>query len=126
MKIHVNIVAALRIFSGGVGIIASVGIFVIFLAFGLLGGMTTGDRDAYVVAIVGPIVGMVIFLLSLPELIGGLGLLKLKGWGRILVLIVSIIGLVQFPLGTAVGIYSLWVLFHEETIKLFATGKPKT
>jgi hypothetical protein len=119
MKIHVRIVAALRIFSGGVGIIASVGIFVLFVAFGLLGGMTTGDEEAYALAFIGPIIGLAVFILSLPELIGGLGLLKMRGWGRILVIIVSIVGLVQFPLGTAVGIYSIWVLFHQDTIKLF-------
>ncbi len=119
MKLHVNIVAALRIFSGGIGIVASVIIFVVLVGFGVLGGVTTGDKEVYGLAIAGLILGLSIFLLSLPELIGGLGLLKLRGWGRILILIVSVIGLIQFPLGTAVGIYSLWVLFHKETIELF-------
>lgn len=123
MKIHVNIVAALRIFSGGVGILASVAIFVIFVGFGLLGGISTGDEEAYILAIVGPIIGLAVLLLSLPELIGGLGLLKMRSWGRILVIIVSIIGLIQFPLGTAIGIYSIWVLFHKETIELFEQKK---
>ncbi len=123
MKIHVNIVAALRIFSGGVGILASVAIFVIFVGFGLLGGISTGDEEAYILAIIGPIIGLAVLLLSLPELIGGLGLLKMRNWGRILVIIVSIIGLIQFPLGTAIGIYSIWVLFHKETIELFEQKK---
>jgi hypothetical protein len=119
MKIHVYIVAALRIFSGGVGIVASVIIFVLFLGFGVFGGITTGDEEAYALAIIGPIIGLCVFFLSLPELIGGLGLLKFRKWARILILIVSIIGLIQFPLGTAFGIYSIWVLFHKETIGLF-------
>jgi hypothetical protein len=119
MKVHVYIVAALRIFSGGVGIVASIIIFTLFLGFGVFGGIATGDEEAYALAIIGPIIGFGVFLLSLPELIGGLGLLKFRRWGRILVLIVSIVGLIQFPLGTAVGIYSLWVLFHRETIELF-------
>ena len=123
MKIHVNIVAALRIFSGGVGILASVAILVIFVGFGLLGGISTGDEEAFILAIVGPIIGVAVLLLSLPELIGGLGLLKMRSWGRILVIIVSIIGLIQFPLGTAIGIYSIWVLFHKETIELFEQKK---
>lgn len=126
MKIHVYIVAALRIFSGGVGMLASIVILVLFVGFGLLGGMTTGDEEAYVLAIVGPIVGLGIFLLSLPELIGGLGLLKLRKWGRILILIVSIVGLIQFPLGTAIGIYSIWVLFHSDTIELFEKQKKQS
>lgn len=119
MKTHVYIVAALRIFSGGIGVVLSVIIFVVFTGFGLLGGISSGEEEAYLFAILGPIIGLTVFLLSLPELIGGLGLLKFRRWGRILMIIVSVVGLVQFPLGTGVGIYSLWVLFHRETMELF-------
>jgi hypothetical protein len=55
----------------------------------------------------------------IPQISGGVGLLKKKPWGRTLILIVSVLGLVFFPFGTALGIYSIYVLTHQETIKLF-------
>jgi hypothetical protein len=40
----------------------------------------------------------------------GFSLLQRKPWGRTLAIVVSILALFRFPLGTALGIYTLWVL----------------
>ena len=58
-------------------------------------------------------------VVSIPGIIGGIGLLKYKNWARILVLIISAIGLLNVPFGTALGIYSIWTIVQDETIKLF-------
>jgi len=58
-------------------------------------------------------------LLSIPGLIAGIGLFKRKEWARILTLIISIISLLNFPIGTAVGVYSIWALVHPEVIDQF-------
>ncbi len=58
-------------------------------------------------------------LLSLPGIIGGIGLLQRRSWARILVLILAIFNLVNIPFGTALGIYSLWVLLNSETAQVF-------
>ena len=48
----------------------------------------------------------------------GVGLLQHKSWGRVLAIIMSIVMLFKFPIGTAIGIYALWVLFsHVRTTK---------
>ena len=60
-------------------------------------------------------------LLSIPELIGGIGLLKRRGWARILVLIIGILDLINIPIGTAIGIYTIWVLLNEKTAQLFTS-----
>lgn len=57
--------------------------------------------------------------MSLPGLIGGIGVLKRQNWARILVLILSVLQLFNVPFGTAVGIYSLWALTRAETMALF-------
>jgi hypothetical protein len=59
-------------------------------------------------------------VLSLPGIIGGIGLLREKEWARILVLILSGFNLFNVPIGTAVGIYSIYVLLQPETVQLFA------
>ncbi len=61
----------------------------------------------------------VLFIVSLLGILGGIGVLKRKEWGRIITLIVSILNLIHIPIGTALGVYSLWVLMNDETIKMF-------
>ena len=49
----------------------------------------------------------------------GYGLLKYKSWARILAIILAILNLFLFPIGTALGIYTLVIMFNEETKVLF-------
>jgi hypothetical protein len=43
-------------------------------------------------------------------LIAGYGLLNRRPWGRVLAIIAGVLALIKFPIGTALGIYTLWVL----------------
>jgi uncharacterized membrane protein (DUF2068 family) len=43
-------------------------------------------------------------------LVAGWGLLNREPWGRVLALVLGFIALIHVPLGTALGIYTLWVL----------------
>jgi len=36
--------------------------------------------------------------------------------------VLSVPGLLNFPIGTAIGIYSIWVLVQDETARLFGSG----
>ena len=40
----------------------------------------------------------------------GIGLLKRQSWGRVVAIIAAVLALIKFPFGTALGIYTLWVL----------------
>ena len=40
----------------------------------------------------------------------GIALLRVRRWGRIVALIAAVLALFKFPLGTALGVYTLWVL----------------
>ena len=53
------------------------------------------------------------------NLIAGIGLLKFKSRARILALILAVLNLLAIPIGTALGIYTLWVLLTKETEPLF-------
>jgi len=54
----------------------------------------------------------------------GLGLLQYKSWARILAIILGILNLILFPIGTAVGIYTLIIMFNDEAKALFNGGSP--
>ena len=57
--------------------------------------------------------------MSLPGIVAGVGLLKFRPWARILAIILAIINLFLFPIGTALGIYTLIIMFNDETKALF-------
>lgn len=119
MEKHVIIVAALRIAFGALGLLTAVIVFMAVVG----GGLISGDADAIrATAIIGPALAAFLVLTSLPGIIGGVGLLKWKGWARVLVIILAILDLFNIPIGTALGIYTLWVLLKDETAQLFAAG----
>ena len=53
------------------------------------------------------------------DVVAGYGLLNYKSWARILAIILAILNLCLFPIGTALGIYTLVVMFNQETEALF-------
>ena len=57
--------------------------------------------------------------LALPGFAAGYGLLKRRVWGRVLAIIVAALDLFNIPIGTAVGLYALWVLTHEKAAGYF-------
>ena len=117
MEKHITLVAVLNIVFGTLGML--IGITTLAAISG--GGLISRDPTAMkITGIVGPAVGFFFFLTSLPEVIGGIGLLKRRGWARILVMIISILDLLAIPIGTAIAIYTLWVLLNEKTAQLFA------
>ena len=50
----------------------------------------------------------------------GLGLLQRQDWGRVLAIVLGVISLINIPFGTALGIYTLWVLVSPGADKEYA------
>lgn len=48
-------------------------------------------------------------------LLAGWGLLNREPWGRVLALVLGFIALLNPPLGTALGVYTLWVLLPADS-----------
>ena len=121
MEGHITAVGALRIGYGSCGIILAIIIFFTTIGVGFIVAEEGGDDTALAVisAVMIPIV-ILLMLLSLADIIGGIGVLKRKNWARYLVMIHSVLDFFNIPFGTAIGIYSLWVLSHGETARLFA------
>jgi hypothetical protein len=57
-----------------------------------------------------PFITIVIYIRSGLGLLVGIGLLRREKWARPLALVVGILMLLKVPFGTALGIYTLWVL----------------
>ena len=54
-------------------------------------------------------------LASLVGLLAGWGLLERRPWARTLVIVLGVLSLFKFPLGTALGIYTLWTLAPSQS-----------
>ncbi len=121
MEKHVTLVGVLHIVYHSLGFVIGIVIFGILTTIGRL----AGDPEAAVIlGIVGTAVGTFLIVLSVPGIVGGIALLKKRPWGRILAMVVGIIDIVDIPLGTALGVYTLWVLMHDETMQIFQEGTP--
>lgn len=55
-------------------------------------------------------VGIFLIAKSALGIAAGWGLLLRESWARILTVVLGFIALIQIPLGTALGIYTIWVL----------------
>lgn len=116
MEKHINVVAALQI---GFSILALIIGTVFLLVFNIIGDISNDHEAQMVLGIIANVLMVILVILSIPGIIAGIGLFKRKEWARILTLIISVIDLLNFPLGTAVGVYSIWALVQPETIELF-------
>lgn len=117
MKNHVTIVGALHIGFGLLGLIAAI---VIFFAINFARGFVEGeDVPNMILGFLSISLPLLVGFLSTLGLIGGIGLLSYKPWARYLVIVVAALGCLNIPIGTLKGVYSLWVLFQNETIRLF-------
>jgi hypothetical protein len=122
MEKHVTVVAALHIGYSALGILAAIMIFMFFVGGGFLDRIInlTGDPIVFpIVATIGSMITLFLLLVSLPGVVGGIGLLRHKPWARYMVLVLSVLALTNVPIGTAIGAYSIWALVQDETAKLF-------
>lgn len=117
MKQHVSFVGALHL---GFGIIGLLGALAIYLTFHFVFDFVEQEPVAQkILSFVGSTLSLIILFFSSLGIIGGAGLFTYKPWARILVMIVSAINCLNVPVGTAKGVYSIWVLMQPETIELF-------
>jgi hypothetical protein len=59
--------------------------------------------------------GIVLALFGVLHLVLAWGLFERESWARMLGLALAFLALLRFPLGTALGIYTLWVLLPEQS-----------
>jgi hypothetical protein len=118
---HVTILGWLYVV--GHAIFLVIGAFVFLLLVGI--APFTGEPEPmWVLTRVGTSVGLLMAALGLPGLLAGYGLLTRKPWARVLALVVGILSLINFPVGTAIGIYTVWVLTQPTATEYFMAPAP--
>ncbi|HVT03282.1 MAG TPA: hypothetical protein VHL58_07880 [Thermoanaerobaculia bacterium] len=116
MEKHVTVLGVVYVALGILGCLAALLVFVVIAG----GGLISGDSTAIgITASIATVIAGFLFLLSVPTIIGGVGLLRRAPWSRMLVMILGVMNLINVPIGTAVGIYSLWVLLNDSVTPMF-------
>ncbi|MFZ5519101.1 MAG: hypothetical protein ACOY90_20885 [Candidatus Zhuqueibacterota bacterium] len=123
MQKHITFLGALHIGLSILGLLIAAFIFSLLTTIGFI---SQDETALLVLSIIGLVIASFLVLTAIPGIIGGIGLLKRKSWARILILIVAAIDLLDFPLGTALSVYSFWVLLQDESAKIFSAENQKT
>lgn len=119
MQDHIKIIGILWIVFGCFSLLAAAALFMILFGVSFFHGVLEDPVAPGILRVIAVFVSGFLALIGAPKIIGGIGLLKGKEWGRIVVLIVSFLSLMSVPFGTALGIYSIVILFNKDAIALF-------
>lgn len=117
MKKHVTVVGAIHI---GFGLLGLIGALAVFVALHFAKSAVLGEEiPEMVLGFLSISIPLLIGFMSTLGLVGGIGLLSFQTWARYLIIVVAALGCLNIPIGTLKGVYSLWVLLQDDTIKLF-------
>ena len=130
METHVKVLGVLYIAVSALSLFGALFLMLVFGGTASLVGLTAEPGEAAVaipiLGIAGTALVALLLILSIPGLLTGWGLLNYKSWSRILGLVLSVLNLLNFPFGTALGIYGLWVLLNKDAERLFARNSLST
>lgn len=116
MEKHITALSVLYIALGVLGLLIAGVVF-----FSVAGaGWISGDADAIAITTgVGTLIAAFFVILAVPAFIAGWGLSRCAPWARILALVLGALNLLNIPFGTALAVYTFWVLLNDRTTPLF-------
>jgi len=109
---RVRTLGGLYLAVSALGVLSACIVFVAIAPWGLLSGDPTATA---LLAGLGGTVAAVLLVLSAPGLIGGLALLTRRSWARVYALVFAAVIVFWFPLGTILGLYTLYVLLQPDS-----------
>lgn len=132
MEKHISLVGILNIVYRSLVLLGAGVLFALAAVFGHLidalvrSGALEPDEVPIEIFNIAPIilclVATIMVIVSVVAIVGAVGVMHKREWARVLLLVISFLGLVRVPLGTILGVYSIWVLLNDKTIKQFNPG----
>jgi hypothetical protein len=84
-----------------------------------LGGLISPDAPLFgeVVGGAGITAAIILLLLAALYIATGAGLWNYRSWGRSLALVLAVISLFAFPVGTVIGVVAIWLLGFNDVVR---------
>lgn len=124
MTRHVDLLAVMYLFWGALALLA--GLAILILAIGALAIITSADRAALGPDLAASLTAATFFLLASGALawggihvLTGRALRRHRQWSRLVGMALAVLNLFFLPFGTALAVYTFWVLLAEPTRRLF-------
>lgn len=117
---HITLVAILHIVYHSLALLVGLVLFSLLSTIGCLAG---DPQAAQIMVVIGTFLAAFFIVLSVPGIIGAIGLLQRKEWGRIMTIVVGALSLMDIPMGTALGVYTFWALMQDEAVALCRANK---
>lgn len=116
MKNHLRVLGVLYFIFGLIGLAVVTGYVIARTSHALISSFSLLPLSTHGF---GVILVFLFALVSLLGIVGGFGLLLQKNWAGNLILTLGFVNLLNIPLGTMLGIYTIWVLLRAENLKLW-------
>jgi hypothetical protein len=131
MGMHMNILSWLLI---GSGVLTAFGALMLLFAGQVLRHMPIAMmREMDMPAGLPPFVSWIAGVLGIGALClaglsiaAGVGLMQYQSWARAFAIIVAVLSLFHFPIGTVIGIYAFWVLLSQEGQQYYKSRSEST
>jgi hypothetical protein len=120
VKPHLHLLGILHIVWGSIGLL--LGVSMLILAAGAMAiGANAGGREleAGVTAGAFAVCAAALLVAGLGNAWAGRAIRRCQPSGRLATLGLAVPNLFVLPFGTALGIYAMWVLLHDETRRMF-------
>lgn len=120
MRSHVRLLGILQLTWGAIGLLLGAALLLLAVGALAIGLMETGDRVAAgVTAFTFGLFSVALLLGGAANAWAGRAVRRHEPAGRSAVIWLSVPNLFVLPFGTALGVYALWVLLHNEARGLF-------
>jgi hypothetical protein len=120
MRSHLRLLGILQLTWGAIGLLLGTALLLLAIGALAIGFMESADRvAAWVTALTFGVFAAALLLGGAANAWAGRALRRQEAAGRSAVLWLSVPNLFVLPFGTALGVYALWVLLHNEARAVF-------
>ena len=120
MRSHVDLLGALHLVWGGMGLLLAVSLLLLAVGAGAIAaGPTTQPLTAVVAALLFVLFAAVLAANGWANAWAGRAIRQHRPRGRMAALLLAVLNVFVLPFGTALAIYGCWVLLHHEARDLF-------
>jgi hypothetical protein len=120
VKSHVNLLGILQLTWGGMGLLLGAALLLLAGGAAAIARTTPGDPlTAGFTALLFVVFAVALALGGLANAWAGRAIRQHRAPGRTGALMLSVVNLFVLPFGTALAIYTFWVLLHDEARALF-------